>query len=777
MKRKYSHDPNAEFPARIPEDLEELPEWRMGDCAKLLGLVQSADKAPDRLNFLSVCAEVDDMYDRKPPDDANALAMDGLAWTNNVDWGGMEFGIDDAIRPEFALMHDPEVYVRIASNYNGPGAAYMRTKVEREDALMLDSWEEWIPESGKMLLQRKKYGMGILYFRHPRSWQCQALHPGNLLTSSKSINPGRWEWAAIHTEFDMTDLLRKLSKKQKSEDDEYDGFGKDGWHQGNIRKAIQSYQKENSSLSKILHRDAEEWRSEVLANDLHYSKDLAITGYIVYVKEFDGKVTEYLICDREDIGFLYRSPKAQRLRQMSSAFIMFPGQVGQNLFREIRGYGIKNLPLFDAENNNLNRALDQNWIANSTLLEGGSSDDLYRQSEMVVGAFTMLPPGLQIAANQFPDTTDKLLAVAEYFQRRRDGVKGVTGGGMGGEQAPDRESAKAATFRQHNNQQGQSYNAAFFKLACKKFHRERFRRYMGGTMVESDLGHEEAQKVKVKLLGMGVSQEFLDSLDLDATEAATIFGDGDAANLFASLMEMLPFVPSMTAEGRAAFYHDLANAKVGVERSRTYFGDMLPDPTEQRNKVQAQLENGHFESSDARLDVGGDDNHLVHLNEHVGFLEAKAQAMQEGQLSPEEFYKTLSRALPHLGLNADGQPEGGHIAPLLQDQTLLGLSEGLIQRLMPLVNLRRQVEQQLQAQQQAEQEQQIQEMQMPLEEQAKAAKVQSEMLIAEQKAALEIQKLRAEIEHMKAKARLEIEILESKMAIDAIERTTNTQAA
>ena len=248
MNIEPHHDPPGDdFPKSVDpmKGLKGQPKRRMGSPDKLLSLVRSCEQSEQRHRFLSVCAEVDDMYDRKPPDDDYALAADGLAWTHNVDWGGMEFGVDMAIAPEFNLIYQPETYVKLESTYQGYDLSNQKRVVEAEDKRMLESWEEWIPTLGDMLFNRKKYGLGIFYFRHPRSWQFESLHPGNLLTTCSSMNPNRWSWCAIKTTIEISDLLRKLDTDGSNNDS--DGFGDDGFNRQSIRRALQRHALQNKT--------------------------------------------------------------------------------------------------------------------------------------------------------------------------------------------------------------------------------------------------------------------------------------------------------------------------------------------------------------------------------------------------------------------------------------------------------------------------------------------------------------------------------------------------
>lgn len=296
-------------------------------------------------------------------------------------------------------------------------------------------------------------------------------------------------------------------------------------------------------------------------------------------------------------------------------------------------------------------------------------------------------------------------------------------------------------------------------------------------MIESDPGYKEKKIAIDRMMVKGVTEDFLKSIDLKSTAVCRIMGDGDPAKLFADMMDLLPMMGGMTEGGKKEFQRDAAHAKAGHDRAVAYFGDTMQDPALMNSRSKAQLENGHFESSDARIDPSGDDNHLVHAGEHVQFLEGKVAAMQQGAGSPEEIFQTISRAMAHIGFNEESQPVGGHIAALFQDPAGDAAAKDITRRMTDLVNLRRQIGQQLEAQRASQQQKQLQDLKQPMEEQAKALKVQQQMEIERQKAEIEIARMQKQAESEERLQELKIQLMEEQLANELVKGQKPDKAA
>jgi hypothetical protein len=222
---------------------------RASDPVKVLALIQAQEK--NQAGRLEVYRAVEAAYDRVPPDEDCALEADKLGWTANIDWGGMESGVNEGAEIDYNLATQPDTYVKLGSR--NPDMVDPLAVIEHEDKEVLESWEEWLDELEMMVHNRRAHGMGIFHFPHPMGWHFSSLHPGNLILPPKAKkNPGKWPWFAIKTEFQITDLLARLEDVEAST--------VVGWDVSGIRKAIVKFgQQGGAQMVSSLARDVENY--------------------------------------------------------------------------------------------------------------------------------------------------------------------------------------------------------------------------------------------------------------------------------------------------------------------------------------------------------------------------------------------------------------------------------------------------------------------------------------------------------------------------------------
>lgn len=739
--------------APIPAPPNRQRKNRASNADKVLSMITSRYNDRDFQKRVRLARLVEDAFDRIPPDSEADLEADGLSWCANVDWGGMAAGISDGVETDYNLATQPETYIRmVGAVARGRVVEPMRI-LEQLDKEMLDDWSEFLPELEMMIHNRRALGLGVFHFPNPHSWHFKSLHPCNLILPTRAkLNPETWSWCALKTEFEITDLLRRLSDKEAS--------AKLGWKVENLGKAIEEFaQNGGHEIVTAINEDPERFIYDLSTDDLYFGHEnnVTIEGYIFYVKEWDGSVSEHLLVNKSEIGFIYSG--ISRYKRMGDVLALFQLSLGQGHIERIRGYGLQMLPFHDLENQVMNHAVDVTTIASGMILSGGSGDDFRRLREEVFinGPIMTLPEGLTLTQQSFGNPTSGLLGLRREFERTGNFRNRAFGGADNSARNQD-ESATAARLRWQDASSVRSYEIARFYKQLGNFHFIRVMRYLRGSMKAGDPGSEEVKTMMEAAQAQGVTGE--DISGIRRVVARTIFGDGDPNNQFLALMDLKEFFPKLPPSGQRLF---MRMAFIARLRDVDLVNEAMGPETGERDREfafqqwHARIENDVFEGSDTRVDPMETDNHLIHAGEHTVYVEEVVARLDRGEI-------TEADALPRI-LRADAHTRP-HLAALLADPFAQFEAKDMARRWADAQNRARQIAQHLEAEQQQQQAHQLEELRNP-----KPSVKEQETILTEQV------KRQAIAEEKAAKMQQEAEFHALRMAMLKSGELTKQQAA
>lgn len=687
-------------PAAAP--LSAQPKSRCSNPKDALTLIKSSFTDLAWQRRLEAYKAIEDAYDRLPPDSEEDLVKDGIGWVANVDWGGMKSGVNDGADIDYNLLTQPETYIRLISKSNRPGIVDAMAILERLDKEMLDSWSEWQPELEMLVHNRRALGLGIFHFPQPYGWHFRSLHPGNLVLPPRAkISPDSWAWCAIKTEFNLVDLMERLENPLPAK--------KLGWQPANIAKAITEFAKVGGQgYVDALQSDVEGYILGFKHRDLAFAHEnkTKLDGWIFYVREWNGRVSEHLLIDAEDdkeIGFLYSG--IGRHKAMSDLIALFPLSLGQGYIERVRGYGLEMLPFHDLENRALNHSVDVMMLTSGLLLQSGQGDDWKRLQEgvFVNGPFTSLPDDMTLLNPQFGSPSDGLIAMQRELERKGNFRNRSFGGADYSQRDPD-QSATSARIKHQDSTAAKAYEVARLYHQAKNFHRIRVMKMIDPNVTAKCPGGAEAIELLQAAFRRGVTPEDIASVKM--VRARTIFGDGDPVNQFLALMDLKEFVGRLPASGQRKYQKHVFNARLrDPDLVNELMGpDGQNDPEFSRQRWRAQVENNTFETSDTRQDIADGDNHLIHAGEHTVFAEEAIRRVDQKLISEQDGFARVMRAKAH---------NDAHLQALALDPLAANESKDLNRRWADLTNRLRQLAQHIEAQKAKEQARQLQELRNP----------------------------------------------------------------
>lgn len=664
---------------------------RVKDAKKVRDLIVSEEK---HLNHrLAQYAAVTDSYDRVPMDTQAELQADGLGWTTNVNWGGMEAGIDEAVAPLFNLMTEPDTFVTFLSRLDMQGKHTALSALAKLDSEMVRDWDSHIDVAQQMLHNRVSFGLGIIHWPTPHGWHYNSLHPGNLITPERSpLNPSLWPWAAVKTEFVISDLIKKLGHAAEAKGQ--------GWDTVQIKKALAKY-REGSGVTWPKNQDIDSIVHGFMRNQSfgQFENSITIKGYILYNKEWDGSISEHYLTNQEGVGFLFSRKKHHA--SMDRMISVFPHSLGDGFLNRSRGYGIKMLPYHDTEDRTLNHMIDVTTLASNINLKG-DQDDINRLAEIVFGPITLIPADFDIDQVSFSNTSGGLAQVRREIQQQRAGNGQVFGGAIDVSPNVD-QTATGAKMRYQEQSKMAGYEVVRFYQQLGRFHRARWDRVTDTGGSTSDPGMKEAKELFKLAKGAGIPPELINSIH--RVKAKTLFGDGDPVNQFLALMDLKEFTGNFSAQGKRVYSKLVVSSRLrNADLSDELHGEPGMDDLDTEQRRMAQLENGLFQVSDARIDIAGNDHHIIHAGEHTVFAEDTMEQIKAKQISEEQAYTTLQRARAHTI---------PHLEQISEDPQGIEIFKDLQRRWAGVENTLRQLGQHLEAKRGKEQEQQLEELRHP----------------------------------------------------------------
>jgi hypothetical protein len=698
-------DPNPNSPTLEPELLGASrppnlnggpqPKNRMPDARLALQMITS--RATQLSQKWEIWAEVQKNYECRPPDDPALLQQHGLGYATNVNWGSMEARVDEIEEAYYNLASGGKTFLKFHSRAEGAQAAKMLRTVAAEHKIMWDGWNGRQEMLSMLIHNRSLFPFSAVYFDNPNGWYCNSLHPRNLIyPAGAGTNCDTWPWCAVVTSFEAWVLLKQLSAPDTAQSV--------GWDTKAIRDACDKFVKQGAqALSSVLGGGMINWMQvpweQIQPHDLALNE--RIPAFVFYVKEWDGRVSEHILVDHQEVGYIYS--KVGKHEKLSHILRLFPHSIGAGTMDSVRGYGDKSLHWHDAQNRLQNAEYDTCLVTGGLIIQSDSGQTLDKMHQFVfnLGGVTALPSGFSPAQVNFRDSAAgmRLLKQDLRAQQART-APGLAGASEFGDYEKSQREA-AMVFQQ-------SLQLGLFKV--DRFHdqMDAFAQTHWARLVQcldsknKGNGAEEAKAFFQLLATLGVTPELLLSIYRVTHRIGS--GRGNRVNGQIGMDRARQYWGSFSEDGKRDF------AKTDIELALDDDGDAeewlatkQPGDEESTQARDAMLENSAFAGGQSVITTATDMD-AVHMAVHTGFAESEQQLCEQGQRDPRQCLGTLTKALEHIP---------GHMQRLSEDQFFQPQLKDLGQRWSQIENYRRHLEQNLTAQAQKMQQEEQRRLQTP----------------------------------------------------------------
>jgi hypothetical protein len=605
----------------------KAPETRIRDGLSARTLVQLSIR-DDQLRARQR-ALVNGLIDGNPPYSERRRREAGLGWTSNLNFMEGESILSTACTPYYALYNGVQNYATFRTAYQPDNPEFENWNDEVSQKLhdLFKRWSSFDYEMQRHQYEMLKHGPGPVWFDDDSEWRFRSISSGNVLPPKRAacVLDHRLRYLSVRVTYGAVELWEKIKDE---------GAAKDrGWNVEAVKMAIKSASRGVVGLANWRLSPWEMWQQKLKDNDLFFSStdcDEIMCAHL-YVREFDGKVSHFVVTETEmpaeqgqsiDNEFLFKDTNCYD--DYEQAVIVFFQNIGDGTWHSVRGLATKAFKHLEVSNRLKNRMIDGAFIESSLVLQPGSAKGVEKMQLMQVGPVTIVPAGVEIKQTKLagfldgPMTVDRLLGnhlannIGNFNQRtlsREDG-KG---------EMPTATQIQQQVAKEANLSQGQ---IMLYYLTLDKLYAEMFRR----AVKSSD---PEAMRFREECEAAGVPPEAL--LEVEYVRANRASGYGSPQMRILTDQQLAPYVPMFPEDGKQNWLEDLVSAIKGPDKVRRYLPKQAVPTVDD---WMANQENAAIHEGVSPILTSGQDDEK-HLNIHFGdaskTLAPLQQQMQQGQ--------------------------------------------------------------------------------------------------------------------------------------------------
>lgn len=359
-----------------------------------------------------VNAKVAGAINGEAPRSQAALDAEGLGWTSNVNFRLLEADVNQAQNPYYMLFADVSTYATIRvkmpntsdqiNNIVGQIISEEHTRLCNKDRQNFDH------QMQLSIANMNKFGSGPIYFPNKKDFRFKAAPNGFVFVPDETTQQlDELPLLYIYQEWDITTLYNAIQTPKASEA---------GWDVALVKTLLINWCNANSGYTRS--RSWEYWQDKIREHDVYFSSAVEkIKTTWGYVREFNGKITRFLITAQQGMGykdFLYR--KDNEYENWDQIIHPFFGEIGNGNWNGVKGIGIKAFNFRDAQNKLKNRLMDA-AMAGSQLMFGAKDERALEAFQNVqMGPYSVFNSELTPLQFNFATVLDKPMAVDRQLE-------------------------------------------------------------------------------------------------------------------------------------------------------------------------------------------------------------------------------------------------------------------------------------------------------------------------------------------------------------------------
>lgn len=612
----------------------EPPKSRLPDATSARGILSQLIN--DDNTASQKRADIQGMIDGNPPyTDSDLKKVGRLNMEPNMNWGGAEARIADALTPHFDLLVSVPTYACVETEFGDDDKNVEWSGILTEEFdRTLREWRGFMYAMQLHQSQMVIHGVGPVFWRDERDWRFRALKRRNILVPRDSASDvDELEIIFIRDHMRVHELWEHIENGTAATEA--------GWDVEAAKEAIRSAAVNNNDK-----RQTWEWFQEKLKDNAYswsvgYSK--VVNTSHVYVKEFDGTVSHHLLTEEatgKGQGYLFSDVGVYDA--MDQAVCVFFDGVGNGDFESVRGLGSK-VYKFGQAQNRMNNALVMNATVGSCVMWQGNPAVIAKAQSIEFGPHRFMPEGLTQVQVNTGAAIQAGLQVASHFQQLEMTTTGSYAtqsvSSNGKERTAEEVRAEVGEKSKLTNSKVDHYLIQMDGLYAETYRR------LSGKYLSSDPGATEAKDFTRRCMDRGVPMEAIKKVR--CVYASRPVGNGSPADRMMKYDRLSRWIERMQPRDQVLFLQDMFAAESGSNRLGRKYAPKLEAPTPTLDESIAALENSAMDQGD-QVVFSPEQNAAMHLPIHVAFGFKKANDVQSGEDNPKDVAECFAILGPHM---------------------------------------------------------------------------------------------------------------------------------
>lgn len=640
--------------ATLDPETHERPSSRIGNAGNARSLVQRL-KYEDETRMWRYTRQMG-LMDGNPPWSRQKLIDLGQGHRANFNLRESEGYVEAAKTPYYDLVFEVPFFADITFYVEGADPHLLMAWGQRASEEYNDTLLEWDGFDQNIQLHQWQMivnGVGPLFWPHYIGWHSEAAKTRKVLVPQETkANTSELELLAILHSY-RADELEGFIKKGGTREPDGEGWSIPLCEQAIIDSASREMRQEWGMENYDLYQRA------IRTGDLFYGIHRSDRIYVasVFVREFGGKVSHYIITDQnlgttgesfdgveEEVGYLYkRKGKFTDFSQVICPFFFDTGPDGT--WHAVKGLGPKIYDFCDVSNRTFCQMLDGSVIGSGITLEAQDANALEETQIALVGGATVVSPGYKVVQTRISESLNGSMAMRRellnvmqnntgaYRQNTEEGKPQPT---LGQQQLQFQQQAvlnKGSTNRYYNN--------------LDKWHRETLRRILDPAQSKDIPGGSEALDFKARCIRGGIPEEVLTFKNINSINATRSLGYGSPQLRDMATRELVGLIPYMDEVSRnhALRMRSSSLPGIGMKNVDSVFPPIEKSGVPNAHAALAVLENNALRQPQGTALVEPMQNHATHFDVHMADT---LKHYQDQQANPAEKLLHMEQSGPHM---------------------------------------------------------------------------------------------------------------------------------